>query len=174
MLDALISSKTRLKLLLKFFINPQQVSYLRGLAAEFGESTNAVRVELNRLEKASLVQSKAEGNRVMFRVNTRHPLFGELRSIVLKHLGLDKLVDHFVAQLGQLEQVYLTGDMARGMDGNIIDMVLVGDLDMKKLMEMVEKAQTLLGRKIKFVVYRHDEQRPEWLNGEDSLLLWER
>ena len=54
MLDSLITSKTRVKLL-KFFMNPETRSYLRSLAEEFGESTNAVRVELNRLEKAGIL-----------------------------------------------------------------------------------------------------------------------
>ena len=50
MLETLISSKTRIKLLLKFFLNSKTKSYLRNLESEFGESTNAIRVELNRLE----------------------------------------------------------------------------------------------------------------------------
>lgn len=57
MLDTLIQSKTRLKLLLRFFLNPDSSAYLRGLAQEFDESTNAVRVELNRFEEAGLIQS---------------------------------------------------------------------------------------------------------------------
>ena len=52
MIEALISSKTRIKLLLKFFLNSKTTSYLRGLEAEFGESSNAIRIELNRFEKA--------------------------------------------------------------------------------------------------------------------------
>ena len=52
MLEVLISSKTRIKLLLKFFLNPGSKAYLRGLAEEFNESTNSVRIELNRFEEA--------------------------------------------------------------------------------------------------------------------------
>ena len=51
MLDTLISSQTRLKLLLKFFLNSSTSSYLRDLESEFGESTNAIRLELNRLSR---------------------------------------------------------------------------------------------------------------------------
>jgi len=53
-LDSLITSQTRVKLLLRFFLNPESRSYLRELAEEFGESTNSVRVELNRLTEAGL------------------------------------------------------------------------------------------------------------------------
>lgn len=57
MIEALISSKTRIKLLLKFFLNSSNRAYLRGLEEEFGESTNAIRLELNKLEKAGMVSS---------------------------------------------------------------------------------------------------------------------
>ena len=55
MIETLISSKTRIKLLLKFFLNSNTTSYLRSLESEFGESTNAIRVELNRLENAGML-----------------------------------------------------------------------------------------------------------------------
>ncbi|MFM8685421.1 MAG: ArsR family transcriptional regulator, partial [Bacteroidota bacterium] len=69
MLDTLITSKTRIKLLLKFFSHQANASYLRLLAEEFEESTNSVRVELNRLTQAGLLQSYQEGNTVQYKAN---------------------------------------------------------------------------------------------------------
>ena len=43
MLGELITSKTRLRLLIKFFISQANRGYLNGLATEMGESTNAIR-----------------------------------------------------------------------------------------------------------------------------------
>jgi len=74
-LDSLITSQTRVKLLLKFFLNPESRSYLRELADEFGESTNSVRVELNRLSEAGLLTSAGEGRTKVYRANTNHPPF---------------------------------------------------------------------------------------------------
>jgi len=62
MIEALISSKTRIKLLLKFFLNSNATSYLRGLESEFGESTNSIRIELNRFEEAGMLTSYNQGN----------------------------------------------------------------------------------------------------------------
>ncbi len=76
MLETLISSKTRIKLLLKFFLNSKTTSYLRGLESEFGDSTNAIRLELNRLEKAGMLTAFMQGNKKMFTANTDHPLLG--------------------------------------------------------------------------------------------------
>ena len=114
MLDSLITSKTRVKLLLKFFLNPNTSAYLRGLSTEFGESTNAVRLELNRLEKAELLNSQTVGNKKMFQVNKLHSLYDPIQRIVHKSIGLDKIIDFVVRSLGNLESAYLCGDLARG------------------------------------------------------------
>jgi len=92
MLDSLITSKTRIKLLLKFFLNSETKAYLRGLAEELGESTNAVRVELNRLTKAGLLEICVDGRTKLYQANTKHTLFPELHSLVRKYLGIDQLV----------------------------------------------------------------------------------
>ena len=80
MIDTLISSKTRIKLLLKFFLNSNNKAYLRNLEEEFGESTNAIRIELNRFEQAGMLTSLSEGNKKVFSANTRHPLFNSVRA----------------------------------------------------------------------------------------------
>ena len=74
MLDTLITSKTRIKLLLKFFLNSNASSYLRNLESEFQESTNGIRLELNKFEKAGLLQSHMSGNKKLYQANTGHPL----------------------------------------------------------------------------------------------------
>ncbi|MCF8360467.1 MAG: hypothetical protein K9H26_17070 [Prolixibacteraceae bacterium] len=93
MLESLITSKTRIKLLLKFFLNSNTTAYLRNLATEFGESTNAIRQELNRFEDSGLLTSKINGNKKMFRANTGHPFFPEINKLLLKHSGIDKIIE---------------------------------------------------------------------------------
>src|SRR5210317_1245410 len=113
MLDTLITSKTRIKLLLKFFLNSNSRSYLRNLESEFGESTNSIRIELNKFEKAGLLQTELDGNKKYFRANTKHPLFKDIHSIMLKHLGFDKIIERVINKLGHLNKVYVTGDFAK-------------------------------------------------------------
>ncbi|NOQ20850.1 MAG: GntR family transcriptional regulator, partial [Desulfobacterales bacterium] len=78
----LISSKTRIKLLIRFFFNPETRSYLRELAKEFNCSTNSVREELNQLTRIKLLTSKKSGRQVHYKANQEHPLFPELKSMV--------------------------------------------------------------------------------------------
>ena len=172
MLDAFISSKTRIKLLLKFFLNPQSSSYLRGLESEFGESTNAIRLELNRFESAGLLKSFLNGNKRMFHANEKHPLFNELRNIVLKHLGVDRVIEMVIDRLGEVKKVFLTGDLAYGRDTGVIDLVIVGDVNRSYLAELVTKAEKLLERKIRYLVYEPQEEQELTSNKEKFLLIW--
>ncbi len=157
MLDALITSKTRLKLIAKFFLNPHLSSYLRELASEFGESTNGVRVELERLTKAGLLKKKTNGRTIKYSANTSHPLFPELNSIVCKYFGIDKIVDEILSRLGNVEAAYITGDYARGIDSGVIDLVIVGKIDEHYLQYLVKRAEELVKRKIRILVISRDE-----------------
>ena len=139
MLESLITSKTRTRLLLKFFLNPETSAYLRSLADEFGESTNGVRVELNRLSEAGLLESADEGRTKVYRANTRHPLFPELRKIAAKTLGIDQVVEQVIRRLGSVELAFVTGDYARGIDSGLIDLVIVGEIDRAYFDQLSEK-----------------------------------
>lgn len=174
MIETLISSKTRIKLLLKFFLNSNATSYLRNLEEEFGESTNAIRVELNRFEEARMLTSNQEGKKKIFRVNTTHPLFRELHNIVLKYVGLDRIIEHITGRLGSLEKVYLTGTLARGIDSDIIDLVIVGNIDKVYLAELIEKAEAKIHRRIRYITYLPGDFSPEKIADKDilPLLLW--
>ena len=159
MLDTLIQSKTRLKLLLRFFLNPDSSAYLRGLAQEFDESTNAVRVELYRFEEAGLIQSHKEGNKKVYQVNTSFPMFNELQMIAFKHFGIDQIIEQVIEKLGDVESVYLTGDLARGLDTNVVDVTLIGTgIDNSYLARLVKKAEELVGRKIRTLVYSLNDE----------------
>ena len=149
MIDTLISSKTRVKLLLKFFLNSANKAYLRNLEAEFGESTNGIRVELNRLSEAGLLESAAEGKTIRYKANHGHPLFPELKAIVGKYTGLDALAQQVFQRLGDLQAAYLVGDYAQGKDSGIIDVVLVGKVDEPALSQLVQKAEGLISRRIR-------------------------
>ena len=175
MIDSLISSKTRIKLLMKFFLNPGVTSYLRGLADEFGESTNAVRVELNRLCSAGFLEEAPEGGRKRtYRACRRHPLFPELQRIVRKVLGIDQVVEGIVERLGTVRLALITGDYAHGIDGGIIDLTLVGEIDRQYLGELVEKVEGMIARKVRVLVLTPGEY--EMLRGtlrpEESLFVW--
>ncbi len=158
MINALITSETRIKLLRKFFLNSSTKAHLRGLESEFGESSNAIRLELNRFEDAGLLHSLRDGNKKVYQANLKHPLFGDIHSIIMKEAGIDRVIDKVIHRIGDLICVYLTGDFARGKDSPVIDLILVGkNIDREYLARKVMQAEELVGRKVSYVVLRPDE-----------------
>lgn len=149
MLESLITSKTRIRLLLKFFLNPSHGAYLRELAQEFNESTNSVRVELNRMAESGLLESTEEGRTKVYRANRGHPLFPEISRIVAKTVGLDSLIEQIVERLGNVKIAFVTGDYAKGIDSGLIDLVLVGAIDETYLAGLSKKVESLIGKKIR-------------------------
>jgi len=152
LLSGLISSKTRVKLLMRFFLNPQTRSYLRELAKEFDVSTNAVREELNLLTRTHLLKSERSGRQVFYMANTEHSLFPELRSMMQKVMGIDQVIDGIVNRIGKLERAYLIDDYAAGKDTGIIDVLLVGDIDQYHLNDLTRKTEGYVKRKIRTLV----------------------
>ena len=173
MINTLITSKTRIKLLLKFFLNPDNSAHLRGLESEFGESSNAIRLELNRLEKADMLHTEHQGNKKLFKVNLQHPLYNEINSIVKKYFGLDVIVEWIANRLGNLKTVYLTGDIASGKDSGLIDLILVGDIDQPYLLKLITKAEKLIKRKIRDLIYSEEEFLSIAKGNDQFLLMWE-
>lgn len=151
MLGELITSKTRLRLLIKFFISQANRGYLNGLANEMGESTNAIRKELNHLQGAGYLEKIKVNNKIEYRANTNHPLFEVLRKVVLKHLGLEDIVEKVLERMGDVEDIILVGDYAKGNDSGLIEIFLIGkELNMEYITQLEDKIEGIIGRKVSF------------------------
>ena len=174
MLDTLITSKTRVKLLMKFFLNPGTRAYLRELASEFDESTNSIRVELNRLFEAKIISAENVGRTIEYHANKEHSLFNELQSLALKFVGVDKIIDNLIKKLGDVKTAYLVGDYARGIDSGLIDIILIGKINKMELDRIAERRGKDLSRKIRPMVVTAKELCTLWkqLNMDHALLIW--
>jgi hypothetical protein len=174
--SGIISSKTKIKLLVRLFMNPGTQSYLRQLANEFGVSTNAVREELNQLSATQLIKSDKQGKRVLYRANESHPLFPELKSMVAKVLGVDQVIDGIIKRLGDLQEAYLIDDYAEGKDTGIVDLLLVGDIDDYHLNDLRRKTERYINRKIRTIVFCSEEfnRYAAMLEDRPHLLIWNK
>jgi predicted DNA-binding protein YlxM (UPF0122 family) len=173
--SGLIASKTRIKLLVRLFFNPDARSYLRELANEFNVSTNAVREELNQLTDTKFLESEKDGRQVYYKANKKHPLFPELKSMVNKVMGLDQVIDSIVTRLGDLELAFLLDDYAEGKDTGIMDLLLVGNIDEYHLNDLSRKTERYIKRKIRSLVLTREEYeslKPK-LEARPKLLIWE-
>lgn len=151
MLGELITSKTRLRLLIKFFISQANRGYLNGLATEMGESTNSIRKELNHLQGAGYLDKIKVDNKIEYKANTKHPLFKVMQKVVFKHLGLEDVVENVLDRMGNVNQIILVGDYAKGNDSGLIEVFLIGnDLNMEYITQLENKIEKLIGRKVSF------------------------
>jgi type I site-specific restriction-modification system R (restriction) subunit len=176
MLESLITSKTRIKLLLKFFLNSNTSAHLRGLESEFHESTNGIRLELNRFEQAGLLHSYTEGNKKLYKANPLHPLFTDIQHLVQKHLGIDQFIEQVIDRLGEIQKVYLTGAFARGQESPYIEMIMVSRaIDQSYLDKLIDKASRIIHREIRYTLIEEDLKTGIQHPGSDNLLLiWEK
>jgi hypothetical protein len=171
----LIASKTRIKLLVRLFFNPEARSYLRELSNEFKISTNSVREELNQLTDTKFLKSEKDGRQVYYMANKDHPLFPELRAMVNKVMGLDQVIDGIVNRLGDLELAFLIDDYAEGKDTGILDLLLVGNINEYHLNDLSRKTERYINRKIRPLVLsmgEYEELKPK-LDKKPKLLIWE-
>lgn len=157
MLDKLFTSKTRFRLLLKLFLNPQVSSYLRELAAEFKLSPNALKEELDGLSSAGYLDKEKKGRSIYYKANIQHPFFPELSSLVRKHLGLDQLIEQILKHLGEVEAVYVLDDYARGVDSGLIDVLIVGNASTNYLSVLCQAAERKLNRKVRAMAISHED-----------------
>ncbi len=167
MLNTLITSKTRLRMLIKFFINAANNGYLNGLANEFNESTNSIRKELNNLSSAGYLQKSKNNNKVIYNANTSHPMFGVLQKIVRQHLGLEEIVETVIDRIGDVDQIALTGEYARGVDSGNIEIIINGkDVNKDYLDSIKPKIKKKIGREVSFLL----NQKPD----SNSIILYKK
>jgi len=177
MIENLITSETRIKLLLKFFLNPSTRSYLRELAKDFDESTNGIRVELNKLSRARILKSEKQGRSKIYKANSKHPLFNEIRQIVLKSTGIDRVISDIIEKIGDIYTAFLRGDYAVGKDSGLIELVIVGDnLNTEEIERVREKTEKLIDRKISILQLTKSEYEDLEIKfeKEDQLILLEK
>ena len=140
-------------MLIKFFVSAANNGYLNGLANEFNESTNSIRKELNNLSGAGYLLKSKENNRIIYNANTSHPMFEVLQKIVRQHLGLEDIVETVIERIGNVDQIALTGEYAKGIDSGNIEIIINGSNVNKEYLKNIKpKIKKKIGRKVSFLL----------------------
>lgn len=140
-------------MLVKFFINAANSGYLNGLAVEFGESTNAIRRELNNLSDAGYLTQWKSKNKIIYSANTKHPLFTILQKVIRKHLGLEQIVDSILKQMGDVNKIILIGDYAQGRDSGTIEVIIIAkEIDEVYIKKLQQKLKDVIERSVVFYI----------------------
>ena len=172
--DGIITSKMRIQILMRLFLNPSNTSYLRQMVKEFDASPGQLREELAQLSDAKILKSERVGRQIYYRANDDHSLYPELNSMVRKALGMDRIVDSIVQRLGNVELALLLDDYAEGRDTGLIDLALIGDINENNLKDLVAKTERHINRKIRTLVMdtAEYETHAEVFSKRPQFVLW--
>jgi hypothetical protein len=159
MLNDLFLSKVRVKLLELFFSSPDNIYYVREIVRTVNEQINAVRAELNRMEKVGLLTSEWRANRKYYAVRKDYPFFDELLRLVNKTTRLGGTLIKDRVKLGKIKYAFLSGSYIRGLKpgGNDVELLLVGVVVIPQLSLIVKEEEAKLGREVNYTVMSEDE-----------------
>ena len=168
MLEALITSKTRVKLLTLFLLNPESEYYVREIVRMTKENYNSVRRELANLETFGLITGQKKGNMQYYTVNINFFLYKDLQNIVLKTEGIAKIIKDHLAEQSDIECMFIYGSFAQGTAGSKsdIDLFIVGNVDENLLIPLVHTSEQAIKREINYTLMHSDELKRRRQSGD--------
>ena len=163
MLETLFITKSRIRqdLLTLFFTNPSKRYYLRELQRMLGYSAGSIRRELLRFQKDNLFTTQKVGNLLYYRLNTTHPLFKELKSIISKTVGVEGSLRKALSSVKKIKTAFIYGSFAskKQKADSDIDLMVIGNPDVSSLNEKISRLEKKLEREINITTYSRDEYK---------------
>ena len=152
-------SKLRRELLRLYFANSDKEFYLRELERLLGFSVANIRRELLKLEKSGLFKSRRAGNLLYYSLNKNYPLFGELKSMVFKTIGIEGSLRKLMSTTMGVEVALIYGSFAAGEEtgASDVDLLIIGTPDDEKLMVQIDELENQLKREINYTLYLRTE-----------------
>jgi len=148
-LSDILSSRGRAEIFrLLFGLNDQEL-HLREIERRSGLIVGTIQREIKNLKRMDLIKERRVGNRVYYRANDEHPLFNDIRNIVLKTSGL---VEVLRAPLDreEVKVAFVFGSIARQDEGarSDVDLMVIGDVSLRKVSGWLMGLYEKIGREI--------------------------
>lgn len=150
MLLSVLFPRVRAEVLRLLFADASRELHLRDLTRQSGLGLGTVQGELAKLSQFDLVTSRRDGNRRYFRANAGHPLFTDLQQLVLKTAGLRDVLAGALAGMAGVEVAFVFGSLAAdaGKAASDVDLLVIGDVSLRKLAPVLRVSGEKLGREI--------------------------
>ena len=156
MLEALLGSKLRAKVLGWLFSHPDERYFVRQLTALLKEDSTNVSRELARLEKTGILVSTTEGRQKYYQANRQSPLFNELHGLILKTVGAADIIRKALEpRMADIKLAFIFGSVAKRAENRFsdIDLLVVGDITFGDVVDLISTAEETLSRELNPVVY---------------------
>lgn len=159
MLEDLIISRVRVKLLQIFLTEPGQIIHVRELVRRSKEEINAVRRELAHMDKAGMVSKEHRANRLYYTFRKDYPLYYDLLELITKTTGLGGTILRNKNKLGRVKFAMLSGKIARNIPGSAekVDLLIVGNVVIPEVAALVREEEVRRGREIFFTPMTEEE-----------------
>lgn len=159
-LSDIITSKVRVKILNLFFADVREKYHVRGIVREVKEEINAVRRELERLEKTGILAKEPRGNRLYYWPRSEYLYFEDILSIVSKNVGLGGQIIANRRKIGNVSFVMFSGKFARRMErknDDEVDILMVGEVILPELASYIRVEESKRAKEINYTVMTRDE-----------------
>lgn len=156
MLETILGSKLRAKVLGWLFSHPDERYFVRQLTSLLKEDSTNMSRELIRLEKTGVLVSTKEGKQKYYQPNRKSPIYNELHGLIIKTTGIaDVLRSAFLPSTGCIKVAFIFGSFASGNEDKAsdIDVMVVGETSFGDVVSLLSSAEEKLGREINSVVY---------------------
>lgn len=156
MLETILGSKLRSKVLGWLFTHPDERYFVRQLTGLLREDSTNVSRELIRLEKTGVLVSTKEGKQKYYQANRKSPVYDELHGLIIKTTGVaDVLRSALAPSAGRIKVAFVFGSIASGNEDKAsdIDVMVVGDISFGDVVSLLSTAEEKLGREVNAVVY---------------------
>jgi DNA-binding transcriptional ArsR family regulator len=152
-------SRVRVKILKIFYENPHELYYVRQLTRKTDEEINAVRRELNRLDRIGVLKKEKRGNRLYYYLDPSYDFYEDLMSLVAKTTGIGGDIRENRIKLGKIKFAMLSGKLVRKKDRgkNDVDLLVVGDVVLPELASIVRKEEERRSTEINYTVMKQEE-----------------
>jgi predicted nucleotidyltransferase/predicted transcriptional regulator len=159
-LHEILSSRVRSEIFRLLFGASERQLHIREMERRSGLSVATVRQELQKLLRMQLVEAQKSGNRLYYRANKGHPLYPDIRNMVLKTAGMvDILRDALDKEAVKIAFVF--GSVASNQEGatSDVDLMVIGDVGLRTLSSWLSEISEQIGREVNPHVINETEFR---------------
>jgi len=160
MLEDIIISRVRVKLLTLFLNRPNQIYHVRDIVRKLGEEINAVRRELAHMEKAGMVTKEHRANRLFYQFRKDYPLYYEFLELIAKTTGIGYDIQKNKSRLGKIKYVMLSGKYIRSLPKKAstdVDLLIVGNIVLPELSLLIKQEESRVGKELNYTVMSEEE-----------------
>ena len=160
MIETLMGSRLRAKVLGWLFSHPDERYFVRQLTILVKEDSTNVSRELARLEKTGILVSTTEGKQKYYQANRHNPIFNELQGLILKTVGVADIIRKALeSRIPDIRLSFVFGSVAGKTENRYsdIDLFVVGNITFGEIVDLLSPAEETLNRELNPVVYSLSE-----------------